>query len=237
MLKNKNSSPSKRRKMNEDEEIVMDRTIKFKFKCPITCMKLKIPVKGFLWEHVECFDLENFIWINTNFKRFRCPICNKKAVDLYVDILNFKFNKILPPTEKIEIKDDMYAYWDSNVKINLEVLADWIQKQKSDEDIKLLAMSAHLESNEVAIESQPQEQGLKSDDFANKSDKESTADNELTAEKENTEISSNNKAVDEILDIDSMSSSSIQKWKNNKDPVDITNSDTVTRVNDPIWID
>ena len=39
--------PLKRRKHAEDDEIVMDRTLNFKFSCPITCTRLRIPVKGY----------------------------------------------------------------------------------------------------------------------------------------------------------------------------------------------
>ena len=42
-----NGREVKRQKVTEEDEIMMDRTIRFKFRCPITKLKIKIPVKGF----------------------------------------------------------------------------------------------------------------------------------------------------------------------------------------------
>jgi len=128
VVEKENGRIVKRKKLFEDEdEIMMDKTIKFKFRCPITCKKIKIPVKGFYCEHIEWFDLESYISMNANFRSLKCPIWNKKAVSLQVDIINLKFNKILPlDTTEIKIKENMVAYWDSGVEVDLEKLEHWI---------------------------------------------------------------------------------------------------------------
>ena len=122
---------------SEEDEIMMDKTIKFKFQWPITRMELKIPARGFYWEHVDWFDLETYISMNTNVKRFNCPTWNKKSVNIYVDSLMHKIWELLvEKTCNIEIKENMIAYWDSKIEIDLEKMAELIKQNASDSDIR-----------------------------------------------------------------------------------------------------
>lgn len=167
--------PLKRAKHDEDD-IMMDRTIRYKFNWPITWKRLTIPVKGFYCEHMECFDLESFISMNTNFRSLKCPTCNKKAVDLYVDTLTQKMLTILPPkTEQIEIKDDLVAYCDSGVDIDLQKLAIWIENQSSDIEIKNAWLISKEDSNEANKENidnnKVQQKGKDEEDFDKKHEK------------------------------------------------------------------
>ena len=79
--------------------------------------------------------------MNTNYKSFKCPICNKKCVDLYVDTLSEKIISILPSsTEKIEIKDDLIAYCDSGIDLNLQKLVEGIKNHMSEKKLKEYCM-------------------------------------------------------------------------------------------------
>ena len=61
-----------------NDDIISDE-LKFYLNCPIirSFGSLKIPARGFKWEHMDCFDLGNFLQINIKFKQFKCPYCNK----------------------------------------------------------------------------------------------------------------------------------------------------------------
>ncbi|XP_057980866.1 E4 SUMO-protein ligase PIAL2-like isoform X2 [Malania oleifera] len=52
--------------------------------CPISCQRIKIPVKGHLCKHHQCFDYDNFMEINSRRPSWRCPHCNQSVC--YPDI-------------------------------------------------------------------------------------------------------------------------------------------------------
>ncbi|KAK9698532.1 hypothetical protein RND81_08G111100 [Saponaria officinalis] len=60
--------------------------------CPISYRRIKIPAKGHLCKHYQCFDLSNFVEINAKRPSWRCPHCNQSAgfTDLRVDRMMVK---------------------------------------------------------------------------------------------------------------------------------------------------
>lgn len=48
---------------------------------------MKIPTRGNLCQHVECFDMMNFLAINEKSRGFKCPIfrCSERCHGLVVD--------------------------------------------------------------------------------------------------------------------------------------------------------
>lgn len=52
--------------------------------CPISRTRFKLPVKGHACKHLQCFDLWNYIKINTRIPSWRCPHCNQSVC--YTDI-------------------------------------------------------------------------------------------------------------------------------------------------------
>ena len=59
--------------------------------CPITMKPIKVPARGDLCKHLTCFELESYININTQHKRWKCPQCNRRALKLYID----SYSKVL----------------------------------------------------------------------------------------------------------------------------------------------
>ncbi|KAL9230989.1 hypothetical protein vseg_006267 [Gypsophila vaccaria] len=55
--------------------------------CPISYSRIKIPAKGHMCNHYQCFDLSNFVEINSKRPSWRCPHCNQSVgfTDLRVD--------------------------------------------------------------------------------------------------------------------------------------------------------
>jgi E3 SUMO-protein ligase PIAS1 len=47
--------------------------------CPISFSRIKIPVKGHLCKHLQCFDFENYVDINSRRPSWRCPHCNQNV--------------------------------------------------------------------------------------------------------------------------------------------------------------
>lgn len=52
--------------------------------CPISRTRIKLPVKGHVCKHLQCFDFWNYVEINTRIPSWRCPHCNQPVC--YTDI-------------------------------------------------------------------------------------------------------------------------------------------------------
>lgn len=68
------------------ENEVKPSLIKVEVKCPYSLQTIKTPARGKKCEHINCFDLFNFI----EFQKFenyvwKCPVCKGPAYDVYVD--------------------------------------------------------------------------------------------------------------------------------------------------------
>ncbi|GAB2273819.1 hypothetical protein Dimus_008593 [Dionaea muscipula] len=65
--------------------------------CPISCKRIKTPVKGHMCRHHQCFDLSNYLEINSRRPSWRCPCCNQSACypEIRVDQSMFKILKEL----------------------------------------------------------------------------------------------------------------------------------------------
>lgn len=49
-----------------------------KLRCPVTMMPIQIPVRFDNCEHLECFDVGNYLQMNARKPAWSCPICNKR---------------------------------------------------------------------------------------------------------------------------------------------------------------
>ena len=66
-------------------------------RCPITLSRLKMPARGDKCTHLQCFEVENFLWINTICKKWVCPICMKRAYRISVDSFMLQVLKKVNP--------------------------------------------------------------------------------------------------------------------------------------------
>ncbi|XP_056628097.1 zinc finger MIZ domain-containing protein 1-like [Triplophysa dalaica] len=62
------------------EDGVEQTAIKVSLKCPITFQRILLPARGHDCKHVQCFDLESYLELNSERGTWRCPVCNKAAV-------------------------------------------------------------------------------------------------------------------------------------------------------------
>ncbi|CAF2039866.1 unnamed protein product [Rotaria magnacalcarata] len=61
---------------------------KLKLICPIGQRPLKKPTRATTCQHLQCFDLANYIALNEKSNKWMCPVCNKPALfdDLQIDL-------------------------------------------------------------------------------------------------------------------------------------------------------
>nr|XP_043630463.1 E4 SUMO-protein ligase PIAL2-like [Erigeron canadensis] len=55
--------------------------------CPISFKRIKTPVKGHLCNHLQCFDFDNYVDINSRRPSWRCPHCSQSVcfTDIRID--------------------------------------------------------------------------------------------------------------------------------------------------------
>ncbi|CAN8305822.1 unnamed protein product [Cochlearia groenlandica] len=68
---------------NSDCDII-EGPSRISLKCPISRTRIKLPVKGHVCKHLQCFDFWNYVNINMRRPSWRCPHCNQSVC--YTDI-------------------------------------------------------------------------------------------------------------------------------------------------------
>jgi len=62
-----------------DEDGLTVDSLKILLLCPITRKKIMTPIRSQDCDHIQCFDLDNYLQSNLTKSTWECPICNKKA--------------------------------------------------------------------------------------------------------------------------------------------------------------
>ncbi|XP_019151669.1 PREDICTED: E4 SUMO-protein ligase PIAL2-like isoform X2 [Ipomoea nil] len=72
--------------VDPDSEII-EGPSRISLNCPISFKRIKTPVKGQSCKHLQCFDYQNYIDINSRRPSWRCPHCNQHAcfTDIRID--------------------------------------------------------------------------------------------------------------------------------------------------------
>ncbi len=63
------------RKANDPDVVAMSQVVSLK--CPLSYMRLKIPVRGVSCSHIQCFDALSYLQLQEQGPQWLCPICNK----------------------------------------------------------------------------------------------------------------------------------------------------------------
>ncbi|XP_024993343.1 E4 SUMO-protein ligase PIAL2 isoform X2 [Cynara cardunculus var. scolymus] len=71
---------------DSDNEIV-EGPSRISLKCPISFSRIKIPVKGHSCKHLQCFDFNNYVGMNSRRPLWRCPHCSQSVcfTDIRID--------------------------------------------------------------------------------------------------------------------------------------------------------
>ncbi|XP_034709522.1 E4 SUMO-protein ligase PIAL2-like isoform X3 [Vitis riparia] len=78
---------------------VIEGQARISLNCPISFKRIKIPVKGHLCKHHQCFDYGNFMEINSRRPSWRCPHCNQPVCNPDIRI-DQKMVKVLKEVEE-----------------------------------------------------------------------------------------------------------------------------------------
>lgn len=62
---------------SDNDDIVMA-TSTISLKCPLSISRMTNPAKGIFCQHLQCFDLQSFIYSQETIPDWRCPICQNK---------------------------------------------------------------------------------------------------------------------------------------------------------------
>ncbi|XP_006306754.2 E4 SUMO-protein ligase PIAL1 isoform X1 [Capsella rubella] len=98
--------------------------------CPISRTRIKLPVKGHVCKHLQCFDFSNYVNMNVRRPSWRCPHCNQSVC--YTDIcVDQKLKKIL---EEVGCNA-------ADVVISAD--GSWTVATENDEDVELVPETTH----------------------------------------------------------------------------------------------
>lgn len=59
----------------KDPTIDQPAPIKVSLKCPMTFKRIVLPTRGTDCKHLQCFDLETYLQVNSERGTWRCPVC------------------------------------------------------------------------------------------------------------------------------------------------------------------
>ncbi|KAG4134078.1 hypothetical protein ERO13_D08G134400v2 [Gossypium hirsutum] len=91
-------------------------------KCPISRTRIKTPVKGHACKHLQCFDFNNYVNINSRRPSWRCPHCNQ-----HVCYTNIRVDQNMVKVLK-EVAEDV-----SDVIISAD--GSWKAVMENDDDV------------------------------------------------------------------------------------------------------
>ncbi|XP_010475710.1 PREDICTED: E4 SUMO-protein ligase PIAL1-like isoform X2 [Camelina sativa] len=98
--------------------------------CPISRTRIKLPVKGHVCKHLQCFDFWNYVNMNLRRPSWRCPHCNQSVC--YTDIrVDQKLKKILE-----EVRH-------SATDVVITADGSWTVVTENDEDVELVPEATH----------------------------------------------------------------------------------------------
>ena len=130
---------------NKDEEVVATTTF-HRLKDPITFIRIKIPIRSSLCDHIDCFDAQSYLMLQMQAPTWLCPICNKVmtfetlAIDGYIsDILE----NTAPDVDEVEVHPD--ATWSAPMRIKGENKDD--DDSDSDEELYKRAQRNAVQNN------------------------------------------------------------------------------------------
>ncbi|CAF1629392.1 unnamed protein product [Adineta ricciae] len=86
---------------------------KLKLICPIDQKRLKKPVRATTCQHLQCYDLTNYISLNEKSNKWMCPVCNKPALyeDLQIDCYMDSILQSIQNHDISEISIDSELCW------------------------------------------------------------------------------------------------------------------------------
>ncbi|XP_057810435.1 E4 SUMO-protein ligase PIAL2 isoform X2 [Salvia miltiorrhiza] len=84
--------------VDADSEVI-EGSSRISLNCPISFMRIKTPVKGLSCKHIQCFDFDDYVDMNSRRPSWRCPHCNQHVCfsDIRIDQKMVKILKEVGP--------------------------------------------------------------------------------------------------------------------------------------------
>eukprot|EP00189_Rhodosorus_marinus_P013749 CAMPEP_0184738138 /NCGR_PEP_ID=MMETSP0315-20130426/865_1 /TAXON_ID=101924 /ORGANISM="Rhodosorus marinus, Strain UTEX LB 2760" /LENGTH=787 /DNA_ID=CAMNT_0027205731 /DNA_START=484 /DNA_END=2847 /DNA_ORIENTATION=+ len=76
------------------EGVVTD-SLKISLRCPLAFTRIDVPVIGENCQHIQCFDLKNYLDYSRKSQKFECPVCNQRTANLKDLIISPFFKEAL----------------------------------------------------------------------------------------------------------------------------------------------
>lgn len=100
---------------NDDDFEYETNALVVSLKCPLMSTRISLPGRSTTCNHVQCFDLKSYLYMNENKPMWVCPVCSQKATydTLQVDGL---FQKILRENSNVlEVSFQQDGSWTSTL--------------------------------------------------------------------------------------------------------------------------
>ena len=102
-------------KLNDSDSEIATTSCKVSLACPLGKMRMQIPARASTCDHLQCFDAQLYLMMNEKKPKWMCPVCNKSAEPISLQIDGFFQNLVtssrLPPDEhEIVLHND--GSWD-----------------------------------------------------------------------------------------------------------------------------
>jgi hypothetical protein len=63
----------------DDGVAVTTDTLQVSLLCPLTMSRLAVPCRGFKCAHIQCFDAESYLTMNSKRESWKCPVCDQST--------------------------------------------------------------------------------------------------------------------------------------------------------------
>lgn len=84
-------------KLNDKDSEIATTSCKVSLACPLGKMRMKIPCRASTCDHLQCFDASLYLQMNEKKPKWRCPVCNKPALNDTLLIDGFFMELIVSP--------------------------------------------------------------------------------------------------------------------------------------------
>jgi len=96
---------------NSGEDAIEQTAITVSLKCPTMQGPIRMPARGRDCKHIQCFDLENFLTMNSRKESWSCPVCKKPAPIRGLEVDELIWGIIRERPEVDEVKINPNATW------------------------------------------------------------------------------------------------------------------------------
>ena len=74
-------------KLNDQDSEIATTSCKVSLACPLGKNRMRIPARASTCDHLQCFDAQTYLMMNERKPKWNCPVCNKTAepVSLQID--------------------------------------------------------------------------------------------------------------------------------------------------------